>query len=89
MWLHGLALLRPPKQAVLCYPYLLGGAGPKNMPPNKTSFFFFSVISYALNAITSLSLTLLGFLLEDEWALAVPLLFCRGTADFCSDTAVT
>lgn len=87
MWLHGLALLRPLKQAILCYPYLLGGAGPRNMPPNKTSFF--NVIGYALNAITSLSLTLLGFLLEDEWALTVSLLSCRGTADFCSDTAVT
>lgn len=47
------------------------------------------VIGYALNAVTSLSLTLMGFLLEDECALAVPLLSRRGTANFCSDTVVT
>lgn len=57
---HG-AMLRPPKQDIFCYPYLLEGTGTVNMPPNKTFFlncFFLIVISYALYPVTSLSLWL-------------------------------
>lgn len=53
-WSSAMALMRPPKQDVLCYPYLLGGTGPMNVPPNKT-FFLLTIIGYVLNPITSLS----------------------------------
>lgn len=57
-----------------------------NVPPNR--LLSLNVISHAVNPITPLSLTLLGFFLKDQQALAVPLLTRRGTIDFCNDTAV-